>query len=138
VTGLVLAAAYYAIAGDVPESPLADAVGPVGLPRIYAIVLAGLSLILIGQSLRGGRETDHAPSVRRAFGLLVLGTIYIAVVPIAGYVVSIAALIAATTWYQGRLFNVRILLVAIVGAALFWLLFVVLLGVPHPPGLWSS
>lgn len=139
VVGFMLAAAYYVMAADLPESQLADAVGPSGLPRIYAVVLAGMSVILVGQSVRREPAGDRDGSgAWRAAGLLGLGALYIAIVSTAGYVLSIAALIAATTWYQGRLFNLRIVLVAVAGAVLFWLLFVVVLGVPHPPGSWTS
>jgi putative tricarboxylic transport membrane protein len=143
--GLVLAAGYAWMAARLPESLLADAVGPQGLPRAYAIVLAALSLVLLLRAIASRQsavEPTSAPtgahSVRRAAGLLALGGLYLLVVPWAGYVVSIAALIAATTWYQGGRFSPRIALVAAGGAAVFWLLFVVLLGVPHPSGLWPD
>ena len=139
VLGFILAAAYYLMAADLPESQLADAVGPSGLPRIYAVVLAGMSLILVGQSVRRKAADDPDGSgAWRAAGLLLLGAVYIAIVSTVGYLLSIAALIAATTWYQGRLFNLRIVLVAVAGAVILWLLFVVVLGVPHPPGSWIS
>jgi len=138
IAGLVLAGAYYLMAADVPESQLADAVGPQGLPKIYAAVLAGLSLILVARSFRRERDTDKAPPVLRPLALLAFGALYIAIVPFAGYIVSIALLIGATTWFQGGVFNRHIALVSIGGAVVFWLLFVRLLGVPHPPGLWPS
>ena len=137
--GLVLAGAYYLLAADVPESQLADAVGPQGLPKIYAAVLAGLSLILVTRSLaRRAIDSEKAPPLIRPLGLLAFGAVYLALVPFLGYVVSIAGLIAATTWYQGGIFNRRIFLVAVGGAVFFWLMFVRLLGVPHPPGIWPS
>ncbi len=49
---LALAIGYYLLAAQIPESQLADAVGPQGLPRIYAYVLGGLSLVLIARALR--------------------------------------------------------------------------------------
>ena len=139
IVGFILAAAYYLMAADLPESQLADAVGPSGLPRIYAVALAGMSLILVGQSVRRAPAEDRDGSgAWRAAGLLILGAVYIAIVSTVGYLLSIAALIAATTWYQGRLFNLRIVLVAVAGAVVLWLLFVVILGVPHPSGSWIS
>ena len=68
-------------------------------------------------------------------------------VPWVGYLVSIALLIAATAWYQGGTVTGerdtahparRILLVAASGAVVLWLLFVVLLGIPQPSGVWSE
>ncbi len=142
IAGLVLAGAYYLMAADVPESQLADAVGPQGLPKIYAAVLAGLSLILVTRSVGGPNKVrptgEKAPPLIRPLGLLAFGAVYIAVVPWLGYVLAIAALIAVTVWYQGGIFNRRILLVSVGGAVAFWLMFVRLLGVPHPPGIWPS
>jgi hypothetical protein len=146
VVGLVLAGLYDRMARQLPESLLADAVGPQGLPRIYALVLGVLSLALIGRSLAAARSRGPAEAVRdggpravwRAGGLLALGALYILIVPWLGYVLAIAILIAATTWYQGRTMSPRVVLVSAGGAVLFWLLFVVILGVPHPSGFWSG
>lgn len=140
IIGLVLAGAYYRMAADVPESLLSDAVGPAGLPKIYAIVLAGLSLMLVARSV--GRAVSGSagekPVVARAAGLLAFGIVYIVIVEFVGYVVAVALLIAATAWYQGGVFKPRILIVAAGGAVLFWLIFVRLLGVQHPPGIWDT
>ena len=79
-----------------------------------------------------------SPDVLRAAGMLVIGVIYLAVVPWLGYVVALAGLIAATTYYQGGGLNGRVALVALSGALFFWVLFVAVLGIPHPPGIWPS
>jgi hypothetical protein len=63
--------------------------------------------------------------------------VYLAVVSWVGYVVALAALILATTWYQGGVINRQIAVVAVSGAVVFWLLFVLLLRVPHPAGIWT-
>jgi Na+-transporting NADH:ubiquinone oxidoreductase subunit NqrB len=52
-----------------------------------------------------------------------------------GYVPAIILLIAAVALYEGIRPSWRVLAVAAGGAALFWLLFVVLLGAPQPRGL---
>jgi len=182
---LALAIGYYLLAVQIPESQLADAVGPQGLPRIYAYVLGGLSLVLIARARRasstepispprsgrlkparpgppeGGHyvqeesalevqeETAPEPGVQspeprgrsqvfRAFGVIVIGAVYIVTVPWLGYLVSLAALIAATTYYQGGGLNRRVAIVSVSGALLFWLLFVAILGIQHPAGLWPS
>ena len=186
-----LAVGYYLLALQIPESQLADAVGPQGLPRTYAFVLGGLSLILIARSLRpsslepvsprsgrsqpartgppaGGQYVQEqdapkpgaealappgsnqgpkpmecaTPSARaqvlRALGVIVIGVVYILVVPWLGYIVSLAALIAATTYYQGGGMSGRVVIVSVSGAVLFWLLFVAILGIQHPPGFWPA
>jgi hypothetical protein len=186
---LALAVAYYLLTTRIPESQLADAVGRQGLPRIYAYLLGGLSLILIAGSLRpsslepaspprsgrpqparpgppeggdyvqrpgppegghyvqeesapGPGATSPTPGARsqalRAFGVIVIGAVYIVVVPWLGYIVSLAMLIAAMTYYLGGGLNRRVALVALSGAFLFWLLFVAVLGIRHPAGFWPS
>jgi putative tricarboxylic transport membrane protein len=143
---LALAIGYYALAGQIPESQLSDAVGPQGLPRIYAYLLGGLSLVLIARSLGPSNDESSgvhrarpaAPNVRRPAGMVVIGVVYLLAVSWLGYFVSLAGLVATTTWYLGGGLNRRVAVVAVSGALLFWLLFVRLLGVQHPAGFWSS
>ena len=153
---LALAAGYYVMATAIPESLLADAIGPQGLPRTYAVLLGVLSLVLIVKSLRRGARVPTDPDARAAIpdprssapdsrsrtwrvaGVLAIGAIYVAVVPWLGYVLSLTGLIVATTYYQGGGFDRRVAIVALSGALFFWLLFVVLLGIPHPAGFWPA
>ena len=74
----------------------------------------------------------------RVAGMIVIGAVYLAVVPWTGYILALAGLIAATTYYQGGGLNGRVALVALSGAVFFWILFVAVLGIPHPPGIWPS
>ena len=146
---LALAAGYYVMATAIPESVLADAIGPQGLPKTYAVLLGVLSLVLIVKSLRSGARVLTDPDARavipdprsrvwRVAGMLAIGVIYVAVVPWLGYVLSLTGLIVATTYYQGGGFDRRVAIVALSGALFFWLLFVVLLGIPHPAGFWPG
>lgn len=150
---LAVAAIYYALASTIPPSQLADPVGPQGLPTTYAIILAALSMVLIARSLRAtNREpTNHEPpnpeppnresSTRRMLrvtGMLLIGVAYILVLPYLGYLLSVALLISATTYFQGGPVNGRTVVVALSGAALFWMLFIWLLRIQYPAGLWPS
>ena len=157
VVMLAIAAAYYLLGTSIPQSALDDAVGPRGLPRAYAIVLAMLALLTIARgALSRGRQMDPNGAKRtqgrrawswRFVGLALIGIAYLAVVPWLGYLVSIALLIAGTALYQGGSITgepdktrpaSRVLLVAGSGAVFLWLLFVVLLGIPQPSGVWSA
>jgi len=139
---------YYVMASAIPDSQLADAVGPKGLPSIYAALLAGLSLLLVARAVRARRgvraitvdePTDVPPrTVGRVAGMLAIGVIYILFVPFAGYVLSIAALIVGTAYYQGGRVTRHTLLVGTAGAAVLWLVFVMLLRIPQPTGIWSA
>ena len=146
-TTLAVSAGYYWMAVAIPRSQLADAVGPQGLPRTYAVLLGVLSLALIARSLRrraqASTDSDSRPSVLRpssplwrVAGMLAIGVVYIVVAPWLGYLLSIAALILATTYYQGGAINRQVAVVALSGGILFWLLFVVLMRVQQPPGWW--
>jgi hypothetical protein len=143
---LALAVGYYLMAAAIPESALSDTVGAQGLPKTYAVVLGALSLILIARSWAWERSHRNAPpsprplppSIVRAAGMLVIGVVYLVVVPWLGYVLSLAGLIAATTYYQGGGLSPRVALVSLSGAVFFWVLFVAVLGIPHPAGIWPS
>ena len=133
---LALAIVYYLLATSIPESQLADAVGPQGLPKIYAVALGALSLLLIARSFRASEVRERQSF--RFVGLLLIGAVYIVVIPYAGYLLSLTGLIAATYVYQARTLTSRAMAVALAGAACFWLLFVQILGIQHPAGIWPD
>lgn len=146
---LVVAVVYYRLTAAIPQSDLADPVGPQGLPRIYALLLAALSLILIARSLRGSvsspqssnaesRIPNPGSGIPRVIGMLLIGVAYIVVLPWLGYLLSVAALITATIYFQGGAINGRSVLVAVSGAVCLWLLFIWLLRIQYPAGLWPS
>ena len=143
LASLALAGGYYLFARRLPESELADTTGPAGLPVIYAAVLVGLAATLLLRS--GGPELPPtavrrvgARGLRPAMLTLLVGVLYVAAVPAVGYVVGVAALIAATAWVYGASLNVRTAVVAVGGAVVLWLLFVWLLGIPQPSGWWPD
>jgi putative tricarboxylic transport membrane protein len=156
VITLAVSAAYYWSAANIPPSDLADSVGPQGLPKAYAAVLGLLSLALIARALAARRNTrssfvppssappssaqprtDHRV-MWRATGMLLIGVVYVVLVPYLGYLLTIAGLIVATTAYQSGVLNRRIAAVGVSGAIVLWVLFVVLLGIPQPAGVWPS
>jgi hypothetical protein len=67
-------------------------------------------------------------------GMIAMGVVYIVVAPWVGYLLSIAGLILATTYYQGGTIGRQAAIVALGGGVFFWLLFVVLMGIAQPPG----
>lgn len=148
---LALAIAYYCVAAAIPQSTLADAVGPQGLPLNYAIALGILSILLIINTLigRGGgiqavvgvaknAEKSDLYAALRAAGMLAMGVGYVILLPYLGYIVSIALLILAIVCYlEGRL-NRWALPIAACAGIVFWAIFVEILQVPQPAGLWPS
>jgi putative tricarboxylic transport membrane protein len=136
---LALGALYYWLAGSIAISSLADAIGPQGLPRIYALALIALSLVLVVTGARAKSQIPNPKSqnaLSRAAGMLAIGIAYVLVVPYVGYMVSIAAVILATIYYQGGGLTRHAAVVAICGGVFFWLLFVMGMGISQPPGLW--
>jgi hypothetical protein len=143
--GLAISILYYWMATLVPVSQLADAIGPQGLPKVYAVILAALSLMLMIRSVRdrtsrkGKRESstmvaDSRSRSFRAAGMLVIGIGYILLVPWLGYLLSISGLIFATAYYQGGTVGRQAALVALCGGVFFWVLFVAFMGIAQPPG----
>jgi putative tricarboxylic transport membrane protein len=70
--------------------------------------------------------------------MLAIGVAYLVLLPIIGYAVSLALLIIATAWYQEGSRRSWLFPTAIIGAGLFWLIFVQLLKIDQPAGLWPS
>jgi putative tricarboxylic transport membrane protein len=151
---LAISVFYYWMATSVPVSQLADAIGPQGLPKVYAVILSALSLMLMIRSVRDGAsrkperessamESDSSrarvPDSRsrsfRAAGMLLIGIVYILLAPWLGYLLSIAGLIFATTYYQGGTVGRQAALVALCGGVFFWVLFVAFMGIEQPPGV---
>ena len=142
VAALAVATLYYVLARDIPTSLLDDVVGSRGLPMTYGAVLAGLAAMQVARGLLARRSGPHAARGGamnvRALGTLALGVGYGALLPWLGYAGSIGLLIAATAAHQGAGLNRRLAIVAVCGAAFLWALFVWLLGIPQPAGIWSS
>jgi len=146
VAMLALAGGYYTIAAAIPASFLDDVVGPAGLPKTYSFILAGLAAVQVVRALVMMRRppTRAVQPAGRALGdsriavTLGIGITYGVVLPWLGYPASIALLLVATAGYLAGGFNRRIVVVAVAGGAVFWLVFVWLLGIPQPEGIWTS
>ncbi|HEV7260201.1 MAG TPA: tripartite tricarboxylate transporter TctB family protein [Bosea sp. (in: a-proteobacteria)] len=147
ITVLAIAALYYWATAGIAESTLSDEVGAGGLPRILAITLAGLGLVLTLRAIRAGAlvpagkpeaeptdDDEPRATLPRALGFLAFGAAYVALVPVIGYLPGVALLIGAVALYEGAPPNWRTVAIAIGGAVLYWAIFVRLLGVRQPTG----
>lgn len=131
---VALAAGYAAMAQAIPVSLLSDAVGPGGVPLAIAGLMgfAGVGLLLRA-ALAGPGTARESPDHLRAAGLLALLVLYLLAVPLIGYPLGIGLLAAVVTWFAGA--RGRAVLAFAAGlAALFWIGFVKLLGIPFPAG----
>ena len=167
VTGigaLVIGVGYLAMAFQLRASALADAVGPAGLPKVLGVLMIAFGLILCAQALLAGRKVaqpsaaaavvapdgtveaepeDEGKSVSlfglaKAGGLLAIAVLYLLVIRVVGYPIAIGALLIALTLYGGVKPTWRVFAIGIAGAAVFWIVFVEVLGLPLPAGVLAS
>jgi hypothetical protein len=147
--GLIgIAGLYWLGADQIRVSRLEGIVGAQAVPKALAVCLAILSALLIAQDVWRARraagaavETDEVSGSYahlRALGMLLIGVGYLALVGTIGYVPAVALLVLATALYLGQRLSARLLVVAAGLALLYYLMFVRLLGIPLPPGIWPG
>lgn len=141
---IAVAGIYYVWSYKIAESTLSDGVGAAGLPQVLAIFLAVLGALLIVRTLllirtgtvavSGSDDEDKNARLPRAVGFLLLGVVYVFLLPFIGYIAAVALLIACVALYEGAARSWMVPAAAISGAALYWIIFVKLLGVHQPTG----
>ena len=148
---VLIGAAYLAMTLNIRASALDDAVGPAGFPKALGYAVIGLGLILCIQSVAAMAMRRPAPRVAedgaeaeggeglhgmlRAAGMLALGIAYLLIVRWLGYLPSVALLMIAAAVYLGTPFSLRVVAIGIAGAIVYWLVFVLVLGIPLPAGV---
>jgi hypothetical protein len=146
---IALAGLYWLGADQIRVSRLEGIVGAQAVPKGLAVSLAVLSMLLIVQSLLPARraaggvadeqgEIAGSRAHLRAGGMLLIGMGYLAVVGTVGYMPAVVGLVLATALYLGQHLSARLVLVAVGLAVLYYLIFVRLLGIPLPPGIWPG
>jgi putative tricarboxylic transport membrane protein len=155
IAALVIGAGYLAMAFQLHASALADAVGPAGLPKVFGFLMVALGLVQCLQAILAGRQPETAVAagavaiesaeegvgwagLARAGGLLAIAVGYLLVIKVIGYPLAVAALLIAVAIYGGAKVTWRVFAIGIAGAAVYWLLFVEVLGIPLPTGILSS
>jgi putative tricarboxylic transport membrane protein len=149
ILGLLLASVYVYQAGLIEDSLLADAVGVAGVPIAIGYLMALSSLSLLVKSFLkndktanideeevapGGSEHPHG----KALGLLALLALFVALVPVVGFVVAIGLAVAAIAYFAGaRGFKTLLWCALLTGPAL-WLSFDYALEIHLPTGMWSQ
>ena len=146
---LVLGSVYLYFAYGIHKSALADTMGAGGVPRLYGWLMIGLSILLICQAVWAYLRSDAKISWNeewqgqgmktiKAAGLLCFGIVYLLIVDILGYLLSIVLLLFGVAWYRGAPFGLRVIVTSIGGAIFIWAIFVLVLGVHMPPGILKS
>jgi len=156
---LAFSVLYWIAADGIRISPLDGPVTAAGLPKSLAYALGGLAALLILRSLviqrlsagKAAKPAAELPAEEeaadgksawelhlRAIGMLALGVGYLLVVPYLGYTLSIIALLLAVALYIGAKLGPKTLAMAGIGGVLFYLLFVQVLHIPLPSGIWPA
>jgi hypothetical protein len=156
VVFLAFAIVYWIAADGIRISPLDGPVTAAGLPKSLAYALGMLAVLLILRSLalkrtKGGepvRAADAAPPDDaerpalyrhlRALGMLAFGIGYLLVVPYVGYPLAIVCLMLGVAVYIGARFGAKTAAIAGLGGLFFYLLFVQILDIPLPEGIWPT
>lgn len=152
VISLAIALVYLSAVGSIPESSLGDIVGASGVPHVLGYALVAVSIFFIGQRIvalwmrSGTSEEPESGGVfdrpwtafRLAGGAMAISAGFILIFEPIGYIPSIALLLLAMGLYQGIRLGWRFLVISLVGAAALWVIFVVVLGVHMPTGVWPD
>ncbi|KXF74886.1 hypothetical protein ATN84_21945 [Paramesorhizobium deserti] len=148
----IIGAVYLYLALHIRVSALADGFGPRGMPVIYGWLVTGLGLLLLVHSaIEVARLSPEARAVLsekewagqgrkilQAAGLFAIAIAFLFAVNILGYPLTLALLIAAVAVYMGARPDLLLLVIAAGGAAMMWFIFVGLLDVRMPQGIFSS
>lgn len=151
ILAILVGGGYFAMALQIRASALADSVGPAGLPKVLGLLMIALGIILCAQALLAARRKPANAvaaadaegndemrggfaGIARAGGLLAIGIGYLLIVRTVGYVPAIAALIIAAALYGGAPLTWRVFAIGLVGAVFYYVLFVLVLGIPLPAG----
>jgi lysylphosphatidylglycerol synthetase-like protein (DUF2156 family) len=152
VLGVAMSSTYVLHARSIEDSMLADAVGAAGVPTGVGVMLALASLALLLKTLRSAAddltdetaepETDASDVARHphamAAGLLAILAVYVALLPVLGYVLSIGLLIGAVAWFAGARQLLSVNACMVLAGPLLWLLFDWALEIRLPVGLWPQ
>jgi hypothetical protein len=103
IAALAVAGTWWALAAAIPVSLLADAVGPGGVPKAMAMLMAAAGAVLVLRSvLRPTQERPARPAHGRAAGLLALLTAYVLALPLIGYPLALGLLAGRSRSMPGR------------------------------------
>lgn len=159
LAAFALGAWYWRAAGDIPISPLDGVVNATVLPHMLGIAMMLFSVLLIMRALlveilylRSARRATGAVADRpeqdgmsfsprqhlKAAGMVAIGIAYLLILPTLGYIPSVILLIGAVAIYIGARAGAYTLAVAVAVGITFYLLFVWLLGIPLPSGIWPG
>ena len=127
----------------IPSSTLDDGVGPRGFPLVLTVALVAVATAIAVRALAtapaGARAHGEAQGSRSALAACARPArarrAVCSGVRILGYPLALFLLLVAVPLYEGMRFSWRVPAVAAGGAAFFYVLFEIVLGVRQPEGL---
>ena len=141
----VFAATYIAASRAIEDSLLADAVGAGGVPQACGIVLLLAGLALVGKSLLAGpaataaAESAGGSHPRRALqlgaGLVAVLVVYVLLLPLLGYIVSVSLLVGAVALLAGARDRRSLALCTALSGVAMWAMFEWALKIRMPVGI---
>ncbi len=151
--GLVIllgAALYWSGAASIPISALDGEINAAAVPRMLALALAVLAGILMVKALIDARNLavtaaenevsgheERLPKLSenmRALGLILIGGVYLLLLPFLGYFLCVALLVVAVARYMGEPYGLGLALTSLGLALAFQFLFVQFLRIQLPLG----
>lgn len=100
---MVVAAVYFQQSFAITRGFASDRLGPAFFPRLLAVVLAILALVLVMRALSGRSDPTPPPAMRLGvfLGTLVLMVVYSLVLPRVGFLLATPLLLGAVIWLLG-------------------------------------
>ena len=144
---ILSAAAYWAAADRIQVSLLADEVGADGVPKTLAVGLAACGALLVlatrlkapvGEDRSEADKAEGRHAHLKALGLLTGLAVYVLLLPLIGYPIAIALLVAGAALYGGTHLRPRVALIAGLAGLGFWMVFDKALGIAMPLGAWMA
>jgi hypothetical protein len=147
---LLGAALYWLGAAAIPISALDGEINAAAVPRMLALALAVLAVILMVKALIDARNLavtaaenevsereERLPKLSenmRALGLILIGGVYLLLLPFLGYFLCVTLLVVAVARYMGEPYGLRLALASLGLALAFQFLFVQFLRIQLPLG----
>lgn len=142
---LSLSGAYYWVASNIPRSQLSDVVGAASYPKLLAMVLAVLSLLLIVSGImakppkgdnRTEKNREDTKEFLKAGGTILIGIGYLVIIKWTGYAIAVSLLMIAMLMYNHEKLSWKSAGTSIIGGIFFWFVFAFLFDIPVPEGVW--
>ena len=134
---LAMAALFFVRAWGFPPPTQGQNVGPATVPLIWSVLLAIFAVFEIRADLRNHKSVEHG-RVKLVLGIILLMVAFVAALPRAGFFPSAVILLLGGIYAMGYRRHVMAATVAVVMLAFCYAVFIRILGLPLPAGVWFN